>query len=410
MLEFLFCSMITILPDWLYRRFRQGKRWGQEITIYTLWYELRWGLTTCLLLTLSLITVVFYFHPSTTNVVSYFRTVTVVSEGGGRVAEVYIKNEQYLERGDPIFRLDGASQEAAAATARARIAEIDALIAVSQSELDSAEAVVDQAEAALEQSLDEQRRKVTLFKQNSPAVTAREVERLENTVAEREGALEAALSNQHAVETRINTQYPAQKASAEASLYQAVTEIDKLTVVAGVDGQIQQFGLQVGDYVNPLLRPAGILIPKGSGLNRFQAGFAQINRQVIHEGMLAEITCLSSPMRIVPMVVVLVQDVIPAGQFRPTDRLVDIQEYAKPGTVTVALEPLYPNTTAHIPPGSKCIANLYTNNHDRLDDPDLGTMQWIALHAVDAVGIAHAAILRLQALLLPVNTLVLSGH
>ncbi|SMP11647.1 HlyD family secretion protein [Shimia sagamensis] len=410
MLEFLFCSMITILPDWLYRRFKQGKRWGQEITIYTLWYELRWGLTTCLLLTLSLITVVFYYHPSTTNVISYFRTVTVVSEGGGRVAEVYIKNEQYLKKGDPIFRLDGASQEAAAATARARISEIDALIAVSQSELDSAEAIVDQAEAALEQSLDEQRRKVTLFKQNSPAVTAREVERLENTVAEREGALEAALSNQHTVETRINTQYPAQKDSAEASLNQAETEIDKLTVVAGVDGQIQQFDLQVGDYVNPLLRPAGILIPKGSGVNRFQAGFAQINRQVIHEGMLAEITCLSSPMRIVPMVVVLVQDVIPAGQFRPTDRLVDIQEYAKPGTVTVALEPLYPNTTAHIPPGSKCIANLYTNNHDRLGDPDVGTMQWIALHAIDAVGIAHAAILRIQALLLPVNTLVLSGH
>ncbi len=410
MLEFLFCSMITLLPDWLFRRFGQGKRWGHEITIYTMWYELRWGLTTCLLLTVGLITVVFYYHPATTNVVSYFRTVTVLSEGGGRVAEVYVQNEDYLKKGDPIFRLDGRSQEAAAETARARIAEIDALIAVSQSELDSAEAVVDQTEAALEQSLDEQRRKVTLFEQNSPAVTQREVERLENQVAEREAAVEAALSNQHAIETRINVQYPAQRASAVATLDQAETEISKLLVVAGVDGQIQQFALQPGDYVNPILRPAGILIPAGSGENRFQAGFNQVNNQVIKVGMLAEITCLSAPLRIVPMVVVLVQDVIPAGQFRTSDRLVDLQEYARPGTVSVAMEPLYPGTTEHIPPGSKCIANLYTNNHDKLDDPEIGAAQWLTYHAIDAVGLAHAAILRLQALLLPVNTLVLSGH
>jgi hypothetical protein len=31
------------------------------------------------------------------------------------------------------------------------------------------------------------------------------------------------------------------------------------------------------------------------------------------------------------------------------------------------------------------------------------------LHMIDAVGVVHAAILRLQAILLPVRTLVLSG-
>jgi hypothetical protein len=33
-----------------------------------------------------------------------------------------------------------------------------------------------------------------------------------------------------------------------------------------------------------------------------------------------------------------------------------------------------------------------------------------ALHAVDAVGLVHAMLLRIQALLLPIKTLVLSGH
>ncbi|MEL6197763.1 MAG: HlyD family secretion protein, partial [Pseudomonadota bacterium] len=68
MLEFLICSSVTILPDFLVRRYLQGKRIGQEINLFSVWYELRWGISTCVLLTVSLITMIFYFHPSTTNV------------------------------------------------------------------------------------------------------------------------------------------------------------------------------------------------------------------------------------------------------------------------------------------------------------------------------------------------------
>ena len=32
MLELMLCSMLTILPDYLYRRYVQGKRIGKEIT------------------------------------------------------------------------------------------------------------------------------------------------------------------------------------------------------------------------------------------------------------------------------------------------------------------------------------------------------------------------------------------
>lgn len=410
MLEFILCSLLTILPDWLYRRFRQGKRWGHELTLYSIWYELRWGITTCLMLTISLITVIFYYHPSTTNVTSVFRTVTILSEGGGRVSEVHVVNDQNVKEGDPIFSLDGRSQEAAAVTARARVAEIDALIAVAQSELKGAQANVEQAEAALKQAMDELTRKATLTAQGSAAVSAREVERLENLVDEREAGLEAVLASKDAVSDRIRVQYPAQKVSAEAALAQALTEISKLTVYAGTNGQVKQFGLQVGDYINPILRPAGILVPHEAYLHEFQAGFNQLTAQVVKVGMLAEITCFTNPMKIMPMVVSRVQNVIPSGQFRPSDRLMDVRDLGQPGTITVVMQPLYVGTADHVPPGSNCIANVYTNNHDRLDDPELSSLKWLALHAVDAVGIAHAAILRLQALMLPVQTLVFSGH
>ena len=63
MLEMLFCSMLTILPDYLFRRYVQGKRLGREITFYSVWFELRWGITSCIVLTVGLITVIFYNHP-----------------------------------------------------------------------------------------------------------------------------------------------------------------------------------------------------------------------------------------------------------------------------------------------------------------------------------------------------------
>ncbi len=50
MLELLLCSMITIFPDYLYRRYVQGKRLGREIAFYSVWFELRWGIIACLML------------------------------------------------------------------------------------------------------------------------------------------------------------------------------------------------------------------------------------------------------------------------------------------------------------------------------------------------------------------------
>ena len=76
----------------------------------------------------------------------------------------------------------------------------------------------------------------------------------------------------------------------------------------------------------------------------------------------------------------------------------------------VFLEPLYEGGLDGVTPGSSCIANAYTNNHERLEKEELGFFTRIYLHGVDAVGVVHAVILRAQALLLPVQTLVFGGH
>ena len=110
------------------------------------------------------------------------------------------------------------------------------------------------------------------------------------------------------------------------------------------------------------------------------------------------------------MVVTYVQDIIASGQLRPTDTLVDVQDRARPGTLTVWLEPLYENGMDGIVPGTKCIANAYSYHHEEIASGELSFTKSAYLHMVDAVGVVHAIILRIQTLLLPVKMLVFAGH
>ena len=175
---------------------------------------------------------------------------------------------------------------------------------------------------------------------------------------------------------------------------QAQVELDKTIIRAGVTGRVEQFALQVGDIVNPVMRSAGILIPESAGRRALIAGFGQIEAQVMRIGMVAEVTCVSKPWKIIPMVVTGVQDYIAAGQFRGGEQLIDVQSVPRPGTILTILEPLYEDGLDGVTPGSSCIANAYTSNHELLASKDIGVFRSIGLHAVDAVGIVHAALLR----------------
>ena len=411
MLELLLCSLLTILPDYLYRRYGQGKRLGKEITLFSVWFELRWGITACIMLTIGLITVIFYNHPSTSNVTAFFRTVPIVPEANGRVAETYVGVSDKIKQGAPIFRLDSSRQEAAAEAARKKIAEVDAEMVVTKTDIAAADGKMQEARVAHQQALDELRTKQELQRRNPGMVPARDIEKLELAVEGREGTIKSAAAAKEAAEAKIATLLPAAKESAQAALAQAQVDLDKTVIRAGVSGRVEQFALRVGDVVNPFMRPAGVLIPEGAGRKSLQAGFGQIEAQIMKVGMIAEATCVSKPWTIIPMVVTDVQDFIAAGQFRGGEQLVDPQQVVRPGTILVFLEPLYEGGLDGVTPGSSCIANAYSSNHDLIaSSKDMSATRRFVLHAVDAVGIVHAMILRIQALVLPIKTLVFSGH
>jgi len=412
MLELMLCSILTLLPDYLFRRYVQGKRIGHEITLFSVWYELRWGITLCLILTVVLIMTVLYNHPSSTAVNALFRTVSIFAETGGRVEKVYVGYNEHVKKGQPLIKLESSRQEAAVDTALAKIAEVEGATILAKSDVLTSEGKLDEAKGNYQQAVDEYETKKKLYERNPDVVATRELEKLKTLVTTRQGNVDAAQAGKASAELRVSTILPAQKVSAEAELAAAKVELERMTIRAGVDGRVDQFVARPGDIIQPapVTRAIGILIPDSAGEDRLLAGYNQIEAQIIKVGMIGEAACISKPLTIIPLVVSRVQDVIAAGQILQTNQLTELEKIGPPGTVLVVLEPLYEGVLDNVPPGSSCIANVYSNHHEQIVSKDTGTLERTYLHFVDAVALIHALILRLQAVVMPLQALLFSGH
>lgn len=269
-----------------------------------------------------------------------------------------------------------------------------------------AQAQVLLAEAAFLQVRDDLRRRQDVAQRNETVVSEQELQRLTSAVTQAEAVYDGAQAALRGIEARVSEVLPAQKASAEAMLAEALTEIRLSTVTAEVDGAVTQFLLKPGDLVNPILRPAGILVPDVTGQGRFIATFKQIATPVLKDGMLVEITCAAKPLAIIPMVISERQRVVAAGQFRPGDALQDLQEQQRKGSVLVFLKPVYKGHTDDIPPGSACVGMAYSNRGLEMASGEITGFARLTTSIVDGMGIANAILMRAQAIFLPVRTLV----
>jgi hypothetical protein len=121
-------------------------------------------------------------------------------------------------------------------------------------------------------------------------------------------------------------------------------------IQADVDGRMGPFTLRLGGCVNPMLRPAGILIPNRTGALTFKAGIGQIAAPVPKAGMTAEMAGSPRPFGVIPLVVTQMQGAISFGQPRQTDVLADPNRIGRPGSVAVYPEPRFEGGPDTIPP------------------------------------------------------------
>ncbi len=175
----------------------QGKRLGKEITLFSVWYELRWGITTCLILTVLSITVVLYYHPSVEG-----RQRAVPDHLDLRrnrrpgIGVVYVGYNQKVKKGEPLFKLDGKRQEADIESARAHDCRSGGKHGHRQADVLTSQGKLDEAKSDYQQALDEYNTKKKLYDRNPDVVTTRELEKLQTLVAARQGNVDAASASQ----------------------------------------------------------------------------------------------------------------------------------------------------------------------------------------------------------------------
>ncbi len=381
----MFELLLTSFPAVI--RYFQLKRRGEAMTV--------WNMKTAVFLwafmAFFLFLVIFYFHPKSYSGLLPFRTVSVVAQTSGPVTEVNVTNGQRVAEGDILFRIEDATPRAALAQAEAQLAQLDALEVKAADAVKAAQAGVAEAEANLGQltvDLDNAR---TLLARNVGTQDA--VRRLEAQMTAAQSGVVAAEAQADVAKTDLEQTIPAQRKTAETAVTSAQVALEKTTVKTFTSGTVTQLSLGVGSPVATLiLSPAMVIIPDrpADAHIRVVAGFSQVARATLYEGMPAELACdsnigLSFRNAILPARVASIQPAIAAGQVVPGGRLQDPSGAVARGSLLVYLELLHPEHEAIMLDGSGCLVQTYTNN-----------LSGAVGHVIAATGVVKAVGLRLK--------------
>ncbi|WP_299209063.1 biotin/lipoyl-binding protein [uncultured Tateyamaria sp.] len=368
-------------------RYFQLKRRGEALTVW----NMRTAVFLWAIMAFALFLVIFYFHPKSYSGLLPFRTVSVVAQTSGPVTELPTVNGQRVSKGDLLFRIENSAQAAAVKQAEAEFDRLAAAEVKAQDTLLVAQASVIEATASLEKLRVDLENAETLLARN--VGTQDTVRELESAVAVAEAEKGAAEAQADLAQSDITQAIPAERRAAEAALERAQVALAQTEVRAFSDGVVTQLAMSVGSPASQLiLSPAMVIIPdRPEGVPiRITAGFSQVARATLYEGMPAEIACdsnigLSFRNAVLPARVASIQPAIAAGQVVPGGRLLEPENGLQRGSMLVYFELEHPEHEAIMVDGAGCIIQTYTSN-----------LSGVTGHIIAATGVVKAVGLRLK--------------
>ena len=285
MFELLLTSFPVII------RYFQLKRRGEAMSVW----NMRSAVFLWAIMAFSLFLLIFYFHPKSYSGLLPFRTVSVVAQTSGPVTEVAVRNGQRVAAGDLLFSIENSAQRVALRQAEAELDKLTAAETKAQDTLKVALASEVEAQASLDKLRVDLENAQTLLARNVGTQDA--VRKLEAEVAVSEAGLAAAQAQVELAQSDIAQAIPAQRKAAQAAIDAAQVALDQTEVHSFTDGVVTQLAMSVGSPASKLiLSPAMVIIPdRPDDLPlRLTAGFSQVARATLYEGMPAEIACDSN--------------------------------------------------------------------------------------------------------------------
>jgi multidrug resistance efflux pump len=198
------------------------------------------------------------------------RDINVSPQIGGKVVEVFVRENQFVRRGEPLYQLDDADLQAQYAAAEADLARARAAVKTAEAQLSNAQASVVSAlsnQKSLEASLSDVEAQAhaneELYKQGVMAyiacnTTARAADAARERVDQAKSQVEQAKTQVTTAESQ-HAENLANVQSYTSRLQQLAVEIKQLRVTAPMEGRVLQVNILPGEYVTPNSAIAPIL-------------------------------------------------------------------------------------------------------------------------------------------------------
>lgn len=190
------------------------------------------------------------------------RPVSISAQVAGAVTEVPVTDNEIVEQGAVLARIDDRDYRASLAQAEAQIAQARAGVANAQAQLGTQQARIDQAakqvteaDAALKFAKDENIRYQDLV--NRGAGTVQRAQQASSDLQQKQAALDAAVAAKSEAEKQQDVLAAQQKSaeaqlrSAEAQRDQAQANLSRTTLTAPVKGRVTRLTGAKGAYATP---------------------------------------------------------------------------------------------------------------------------------------------------------------
>ncbi|BAO44035.1 HlyD family secretion protein [Thiolapillus brandeum] len=173
--------------------------------------------------------------------------VGVAPKVAGVITKVWVKNDQYVTQGSPLFQIDRQPYEIALLRAQADLENARSQLQAAQSTIEGARAKLASALANEEKARKDAIRQESLHKKDPGAISVRRVEIAQATfkdaqarVAGQRAELQKALDNRKGVEQSLQ--------AAKSALDKARLDLDNTLVRASSEGVITDLAADVGRY------------------------------------------------------------------------------------------------------------------------------------------------------------------
>jgi multidrug resistance efflux pump len=179
--------------------------------------------------------------------------VPIAAEVSGIVADVAVENNQPVQAGDVLFRLDDSSYRLAVASAEANLQSARQATGASAAGVEAAQAGVASAEAALQRARQDTERLRRIKMQDPGAISDRLLEASEASLIVSQQQLEAAKANleqaQESFGSSGDENFRIQQA--QSALERAVLDLQRTTVVAPAAGVVTDVRVDRGNFAAP---------------------------------------------------------------------------------------------------------------------------------------------------------------